>query len=295
MLGTAFTKHLNGHVVIPTGSSLVNIVNLERVFDFVETAKPDYIINCAGYTDVDGAETNRDEAKAVNVNGAKNIALVTNTYPNIKALHIGSDYIFTGDKMKYAEIDTPHVRPLNYYGLTKLQGEELFCTHSEECFIVRTSWVFSEYGNNFVKSMLRLFNEKAGDLEKGDIPDPICIVNDQLGRPTYAPYLAEIATELLFDEDRQTGVWHVANSGICSWAQFAEEIYRQAKKIGLVNGDVLIKHITTAELEPRRKAVRPKFSVLETKRVEKYLQRRMKSWKQSLRDCLMNIKAKQSK
>lgn len=295
MLGTAFVKHLKGHVFIPTDSSLVNIANQERVFDFVETAKPDYIINCAGYTNVDGAEDNKEEARAVNVDGAKNIALVTNAYPNIKALHISSDYIFNGDKMKYAEIDTPPARPLNYYGLTKLQGEELFRTHSKECFIVRTSWVFSEHGNNFVKTMLKVFNEKAGDIEKGDIPDPICVVNDQLGRPTYAPYLAEIATELLFDEDRQTGVWHVANSGICSWAQFAEEIYRQAKQIGLVEGDVLIKHVATAELEPPRKAVRPKFSVLETKRVEKHISRRMKSWKQSLRDCLIKIKEEQSK
>lgn len=127
--------------------------------------------------------------------------------------------------------------------------------------------------------MLRLFKEK----------DEIKVINDQLGRPTYAPYLAERTTKLLLDEDRPTGIWHIANSGITSWYKFAVEIHRIGREIGLVTRDVDIIPVTTAEFEPKRPAVRPKFSVLETKRVETQTGEASVPWKKSLRDCLLEI------
>ena len=278
MLGTAFCRLLNNeHKVHATDSSL-DICNIDDVFSLVNNIKPDYIINCTGYTNVDKAEAEQDAAWALNVQGVENIALAAGR-SGATAVHFSTDYIFDGAQASYAETDSHKARPLNWYGWSKLNGEEKFCQLTDECFIVRTSWVFSEYRNNFVKTMLTLFGEK----------DEINVINDQLGRPTYAPYLAERTARLLFDEERPAGIWHVANSGITNWYKFATEIYRIGREIGLVTRDVDIVPVTTAEFEPKRAAVRPKFSVLQTRRVEQYTEEASVPWKKSLRDCLLAI------
>jgi dTDP-4-dehydrorhamnose reductase len=278
MLGTAFCRLLSSEHKIHATDSNVNICNIDDVFGMVKNIMPDYIINCAAYTNVDAAETEREAAWALNVQGAENIALAAGRYGS-KAVHFSTDYIFDGAQASYAEIDSPKARPLNWYGWSKLNGEEKFCQLTDDCFIIRTSWIFSEHRNNFVKTMLRLFGEK----------DEIKVINDQMGRPTYAPYLAERTTQLLFDDERPTGIWHVANSGITSWYKFATEIYRIGREIGLVTREVDIVPVTTAEFEPKRAAIRPKFSVLETKRVERHTEVASVFWKKSLRDCLLAI------
>jgi len=277
MLGKAFVQKLSGHEIL---TSRIDVRDTISVIEFAKSRKPEYIINCTGYTNVDGAETDTTQSWQVNVDGPMNLG-IAGKYCNAQVLHFSTDYVFGGDKSSYFEADKPD--PLNQYGYTKLIGENRFCTVSDGCFVIRTSWLFSEHGNNFVKTMLNLFRTK----------DQVRVVNDQFGRPTYAPYLADVSTQLLFDNERPSGLWHVANSGITSWYQFSVEIYRVAKELKLIDREVEIIPITTAEFP--RKAVRPSFSVLETKRVEEHLGHALKPWKQSLRDCLVVLKELETK
>lgn len=280
MLGQAFHNLLQKeHELAETGHEL-DITSLSNVQEFVNIFKPEYIINCAAYTNVDLAEKELDSAININAKGAENISLVSNDL-GIRAVHFGSDYIFSGEKVSYTEQDSP--RPLNNYGYSKLLGELRWISKSNG-LIVRSSWLFSENGNNFVKTMLRLFRER----------EEVRVVNDQLGRPTYAPYLAEITSELLFDPNRPTGIWHVANAGICSWHRFAEDIYKKARELKIIDNEVNIIPVTTAEYFQGLpdQAERPLFSVLETKLVEGYLKKPMKHYRKSLETCLLNIGCK---
>lgn len=274
MLGTAIHDRLIiDHELIATGSEL-DVTDTFLVTKWAKRLKPKYIINCSAYTNVDGAEVNRDQARKLNVDGPMNVAIAA-SLTGAKALHFSTDYVFDGSKPSYRESD--RVKPLNWYGKTKYDGEHRFCSLSDDCFIIRTSWLFSEHRHNFVKTMLRLFKERS----------VVSVVNDQIGRPTYAPYLAMISSKLLFDYTDTTGVWHVANSGNASWYQFAVYIHDTAREMGLIKKDVKILPITSQEYP--QKAERPKFSVLDTKRVEDHLGSPLLPWKQSLQDCLRSI------
>lgn len=262
------------HNVIASGKE-IDVTDTFLVTQWAERLRPDYIVNCSAFNDVDGAEEYRGVAQNVNTIGPMNVAIAARLI-GCKALHFSTDYVFDGSKSLYNEMDLPN--PLNWYGRTKYDGENRFCAISNDCFVIRTSWLFAEHGNNFVKTMIRLFSEQK----------EVHVVNDQIGRPTYVPHLANIATKLLIDPNRPNGVWHVTNSENASWYQFAVEIYDRAHELGIIKKNVRIIPITSKDSQ--RKAVRPKISVLDTKRVEDYLGEPMLSWKQSLQDCLHNMK-----
>lgn len=274
MLGKAVHDRLIiDHDLIATGSEL-DVTDTFLVTQWAKRLKPNYIINCSAYTYVDDAEVNRDRAKNINVHGPMNVAIAAKL-SGAKALHFSTDYVFDGSRFSYREFDK--CNPLNWYGKTKHEGEHRFCALSDDCFIIRTSWLFSEHRNNFVKTMLRLFKENK----------EVRVVNDQMGRPTYAPYLAMISSKLLFDDTRPNGIWHVANSESVSWYQFAVQIHDTAREMGIIKRRVKIIPITSNEYPQR--AVRPKFSILDTKRVEDHFGEPMLSWRQSLQDCLYCI------
>lgn len=181
---------------------------------YITACRPDAVIHCSAYTAVDKAEDNPEVCMAVNVDGTKNIAKVCKTI-GAKMLYVSTDYVFPGRGEEYYEVDA-ETGPLSVYGQSKLAGEEIVHTVLQQYFIVRVSWVFGKNGNNFVKTMLRLGKERS----------EINVVCDQIGSPTYTADLAQLLCDMIVTE--KYGVYHATNEGICSWAEFTEEIFKQA-------------------------------------------------------------------
>ncbi len=205
---------------------------------FITAYNPDVIIHCAAYTAVDKAEDEVELCRAVNAGGTENIAKICKTI-DAKMLYISTDYVFDGTKDGCYEVnDIPH--PINVYGQIKLEGEQAVQKILNKYFIVRISWVFGEHGNNFVKTMLRLGKERK----------EISVVADQIGSPTYTKDLAKLLVDMI--QTDKYGIYHATNEGECSWAEFAEEIFKVA---GM---DVMVKHIAAEEYPT--KAKRPKDS-----------------------------------
>ena len=191
-----------------------DITDFAATKEFITTYHPDAVIHCAAYTAVDKAEDNPAICQAVNVTGTENIAKVCKTI-NAKMLYISTDYVFPGTGEIYYEVDD-QTGPLSVYGQTKLEGEKLVRAIIDKHYIVRISWVFGSNGNNFVKTMLKLGKEQ----------QEISVVCDQIGSPTYTADLAPLLCDMLVTD--KYGTYHATNEGICSWAEFAEEIFRQA-------------------------------------------------------------------
>jgi len=189
----------------------------EQVQHYFETVLPAYCINCAAYTAVDKAETDRETAMLVNGDSVGILAAACKSF-NTRFIHISTDYVFDGTAtVPYSEEDMTN--PVNYYGSTKLKGEALAVKNNSESIIIRTSWVYSAYGNNFVKTMLKLMKERTS----------LNVVNDQLGSPTYAADLAKLILGIIEESEKAPGKWvpgiyHYSNDGIISWYDFAVAI-----------------------------------------------------------------------
>lgn len=220
------------------GSKELDITNETAVTHFVKEMNPDAIIHCAAYTAVDKAEDDKNTCWNVNVEGTKHLAKAAREI-DAKFLYISTDYVFNGEgELPFKETDKTN--PIGYYGLTKFEGEKIVKQLLDQWFIVRISWVFGVNGNNFVKTMLRLAETR----------NELNVVGDQVGSPTYTFDLARLIIEMIKSD--KYGVYHASNSGFCSWADFAQEIFRQA------NVDVKVNSISTEEYPTR--AVRPKNS-----------------------------------
>jgi dTDP-4-dehydrorhamnose reductase len=216
----------------------------------------DLVINCAAWTNVDGAEQHEDEALRINADGARNVAEAAGT-----VLYVSSDYVFDGTKgQPYLESDP--VNPLSAYGRTKLAGEHATADANQRHFIARSSWLFGAGGKNFVETMLGLGSE-------------VRVVDDQVGSPTFTGHLAEALVELARTEDY--GVHHVAASGSCSWFEFAREIFARA------GSDTHVEPCTTADFP--RPAPRPAYSVLGNERGDKSLP----TWQEGL-DAYLGVR-----
>lgn len=224
-------------------SQELDITNLDSCKAAFEQYKPQYCINTAAYTAVDKAETDQENAFLVNQIGPKNLALVSKEFKTT-LLHVSTDFVFDGENTSpYKTTDITN--PINVYGLSKLRGEEEIAAILEQFFIVRTSWVYSEFGNNFKKTMLRLAETR----------DEISVVNDQIGRPTYAPNLAVYLLDLIKNHNTDFGIHHYADEIVCSWYEFALEIFKENKISIKVNPIPASQYPTPAK--------RPKYSVLE--------------------------------
>ena len=218
---------------------------------------PDLVLHAAAWTDVDGAEDDPQDAAAANVGGTAHVAAL-----GAPLVAYSSDYVFDGAKQApYLESDSPS--PLSAYGRTKLHGE---AAAGERAWVVRSSWLFSETGHNFVRTILRLGVER----------DEIAVVADQRGCPTYVGHLAE-ATRTLVAEAAPFGVWHLAAAGDCTWAELAEAVFADA---GL---DCRVRRITSEEFGA--KAPRPAYSVLRSEKGAPTLPH----WREGLRACLANL------
>lgn len=220
-----------------------DIVDFNATEKFITNYKPDVVIHCAAYTSVDKAEDEQGLCYLVNASATENIVGICKKI-NAKMLYISTDYVFDGTKNGFYEVDDKP-NPINVYGKTKLLGEQAVQKILDKYFIVRISWVFGEHGNNFVKTMLRLGKERK----------EISVVADQYGSPTYTVDLAPLLIEMIQTE--KYGIYHATNEGVCTWTEFAEEIFT------IAGMDVKVNHITTAEYPTRAK--RPMNSRLSKK------------------------------
>ena len=240
----------------------LDITNKKQLESYFSKYELDYCINCAAYTAVDLSEEQSDLAYAVNAEGPKNLAKVCKKY-QVKFLHISTDFVFDGKKQTpYIETDMPN--PLGVYGASKWQGERYIREVMEDYFIIRTSWLYSEYGNNFMKTMLRLSETR----------EEISVVSDQIGAPTYAGDLAEVLIKIVLSSSTNYGIYHYSNSGAISWYDFAVEIFKQLGK------KIEVKPIKTKDYPTTAK--RPKYSVLDITKIENNFDCTINDWHGSL-------------
>ena len=263
------SKYANLNIVY-TDYLELDICDLNQVKSFFQANNQiHYCINCAAYTAVDNAEIDYDKAFEINTLGAKNLALSCELN-NAVLIHISTDFVFDGNKEKpYVETDIPN--PISVYGDTKWKGEIEIQNIIKNHFIVRTSWLYSEHGSNFVKTMLRLSNERT----------TISVVNDQIGTPTYAGDLAEVIMHIIYTKSENFGVFHFSNSGEISWFDFAKAIFDEK---GI---KIDIKPIRTEDYPTPAK--RPKFSVMDKSKINEVLKVEIYNWRKSLKKVLNKI------
>ncbi|KHT39458.1 dTDP-4-dehydrorhamnose reductase [Pectobacterium brasiliense] len=233
--------------ILATDTAELDITDLARVEEIVKHFQPDAIVNAAAYTAVDKAESEPELAEKINVTGPENLAVVASKQ-GIRLVHVSTDYVFDGNATEPYSEDSA-TNPLSVYGKTKLAGEQAVTQAAPEAIIVRTAWVFSEYGNNFVKTMLRLAKER----------DTLSVVNDQRGCPTYAGDLAQAIISLL-EKNAEGGIYHYCGDKEVSWYEFAKAIFSVAEQKAVLNKTPALTPITTAQYPTP--AHRPAYSTL---------------------------------
>ena len=257
-----------------TNKSTLNIYEKKKLCSFIEENKIKGIINCAAYTNVDKAESDAELCEKVNSIAPQYLAEVAKLY-KCKFIHISTDYVFDGNSFKpYITDDTPN--PQSKYGETKLLGElAINKVNPENSIIIRTSWVYSSFGNNFVKTMLRLEKER----------DELNIIYDQIGTPTFAGDLAEVILEILPKiNNKHVEVFHYSNEGVSSWYDFAAAIFE------LSDSKCKVKPIKSSQFPTIAK--RPLYSVLDKTKIKETYQINIPYWRESLKKCLKILKDK---
>lgn len=250
----------------------LNILSFEELEQYVLKNKIDAMVNCAAYTDVNKAEDEPEMADEVNHLAVRNLGLIAKKH-HLKLIHISTDYVFDGNsEIPYKESD--ETNPQNAYGVTKLNGEKaLLEINPKHSMIIRTSWLYSEFGNNFVKSILKLSKEK----------ESITVVSDQIGSPTYAKDLALAILQIIpaiNNSDLQ--IYHYANKGQCSWFDFASAI------VNIANCNCRVLPIPSEAF--KTKAKRPKYSLLDTEKIEEAFNLEIPNWEVALKECVLKLK-----
>lgn len=268
-LGTDVVSELaaRGSEYISVDLPELDITDSAAVESFVSESGADAVIHCAAFTNVDIAETDKETCRRVNVEGTLNIARSCAKH-DIKMLYISTDYVFSGEGDTPFETDSP-TAPCNYYGVSKLEGEKAVSENCKKYFIVRISWVFGENGKNFVKTMLRLSEDR----------EEITVVNDQIGSPTYTKDLSRLLCDMIITD--KYGVYHATNEGFCSWAEFA------AKIMELSGAKTRIIPVTSSEYKSVAK--RPANSRLSKASIDINGFERLPHWNDALERYLRNI------
>ena len=266
--------NLNHSFVFVTREQL-DLSSLSNIHSYFKTHKFDLIINCAAYTAVDKAEHDREKANMINHLAVKQVAEIAKSN-NIKLIHISTDFVFDGLKHQtYSESDT--TSPINIYGKTKLAGENAILSIMKfDAIIIRTSWLYSEYGNNFVATILKL-TQKNNNLN---------IVSDQIGSPTYAGDLAQAILKIInsdgFNElEKESEIYHYSNEGECSWYDFAKEV------ANISGVKCTISPIKTEDYPTAAK--RPRHTSLSKEKISKAFDLKIIFWKDSLKYCMKNL------
>jgi dTDP-4-dehydrorhamnose reductase len=247
-----------------------NILDIEALKKVFEKYKPTYCINCAAYTAVDKAEDEQDIALKINKTGVENLSILCSENGST-LFHISTDFVFKGDKST-PRTEDDEAEPVNVYGQTKLEGEQVVEALLKKYFIIRTGWLYSEYANNFMKTMLKLGAEK----------DELKVVADQTGTPTYAIDLAACIIDIIKSKSTAYGLYHYSNEGIASWYDFAKAIFE-------ISGTV-IKVLPIKTEEYKTRAMRPAYSVMDKSKIKKTFQMEIPYWRDSLVICINRLK-----
>ncbi len=253
------------HTYFFTDVQELDITNRASVHTYVRDNNIGVIVNCAAYTNVDKAEEDEPTARLINAIAVENLATT-----GCKVIHISTDYVFSGNEYMPCK-ETDSVAPRTAYGRTKYEGEQLLLKANPEAIIFRTAWLYSPYGNNFVKTMLRYGKEK----------DELRVVYDQIGTPTYAEDLAKAIYAAIEADQWHPGIYHFTNEGVCSWYDFTVEILRQA------GVPCRVTPILSAEYQ--YKTPRPHYSVLDKAKVKTTFGITIPYWTDSLQACLKRL------
>lgn len=260
------SRHYSSDSFIFVDKEVMPLDNLEEVLKVLDHEKPDIIVSAGAYTAVDMAESAADLVDMVNHLSVAAIAKWSRAN-QAKLIHISTDYVFDGNQEEPLKEDQP-TDPINMYGLSKLRAEKAITQSGADAVIIRTAWVYSNFGANFVKTMIRLMSERK----------EISVINDQVGSPTYAKDLAQAIFDIINSQNWERGIYHYSNEGKISWYDFAVEIKR------LKNLDCIINPIPTAQYPTPAK--RPKFSLLDKTKIKKQFDIVVPDWKSSLIEML---------
>lgn len=270
-LGRSIKQRLKEKPLVNYSFTFTDVQELDILDEiFVKTYffsnKFDYVINCAAYTAVDKAETDIEMAEKLNADAVKFLAKASASQ-KATFIHISTDYVFSGEESTPRKEDDP-VAPSGIYGKTKLNGEILAQYYNPKTYIIRTAWLYSPFGNNFVKTMLKLFKEK----------EEINVINDQIGSPTNAFDLADAILTIIQNDIGAYGIYNFSNEGECSWYQFSEEIRKLSKS------KIKINPIPTSEFPTPAK--RPQYSLLDKTKIKNTFGISIPEWKDSLKEML---------
>lgn len=260
MLGYDLVEVFRDYDLYAFSKSEVDISSKKQVFNVLSKINPDIVINAAAYTSVDGSEINKKAALLVNATAVKYISLACNRYGST-LVHFSTDYVFSG-KNPNGYVESSRRSPINFYGISKMEGEDYVRSLCKKYYIVRTQWLYGKYGINFVDTIIRWGKEK----------NEIRVVNDQFGSPTYTVDVANKIKTLL--KTCRFGVYHITNKGVCTWHDFAKFIVK------LINLNVKIIPITSEEL--KKSAKRPKYSVL----INTKFKAKIRGWKSALKEYI---------
>lgn len=246
-------------------SDILDITSREHVHAYVRANHIDLIVNCAAYTNVDRAETDEETARLINATAVHNLATA-----GARVIHVSTDYVFSGEEHLPCREDDP-VAPRTAYGRTKLEGEKLLFQANPEAIVFRTAWLYSPFGNNFVKTMLRLGQER----------DCLRVVYDQIGTPTYAADLAVAIFAAIQSPEWHPGIYHFTNEGVCSWFDFTIQILQQS--------GVKCSVLPILSSEYAYQTPRPHYSVLDKAKVKATFGIDIPYWTESLARCLQRL------
>ena len=264
----------NNWVFLFTDADTLNIADEKAVQQYISENKPDFIINCAAYTAVDKAESEEETAQLLNAVAPGFLAKAAKKQ-GAGFIHISTDYVFNGRNfMPYTE--NVEVSPETVYGKTKLEGEKICLAENPESLIIRTSWLYSSFGNNFLKTMVRLGKERG----------EVNVIYDQVGTPTYAADLAQAVLEIIQKSEQdgwgiKPGIFHYSNEGAISWYDFAKAIFEVSEidcKVGAIPSSAY-----------KQIALRPHFSVLDKSKIKNTFQLEIPYWKDSLKNCIKKL------
>jgi dTDP-4-dehydrorhamnose reductase len=255
-----------------------DITDIEALRAHSSGRKIEWIVNCSAYTAVDKAEDDEETARRINALGAGNVATLAEEL-GAKLMHISTDYVFSGSGNRPIREDEK-IAPTSAYGRTKAEGEALVRAACSRHFIVRTAWLYGQYGGNFVATMLRLM------AERGDVG----VVADQRGSPTWAQHLAQAIAHIIESKAQAYGTYHFADAGDISWYEFAMEILKQGRERGILAKDATVRALTTDQYPS--KAKRPMYSVLSREKIQNVLGVAVHDWKEGLRQYMDQIARK---
>ena len=272
-LGQEFKNNVynSNHEFYFTHENELDITKKKGILDYVTIYKIELIINCAAYTNVNDAETNKIQAIKVNLDAVRNLVEVCEE-KKIKMIHFSTDYVYNSDNLNPINEDS-NIDPLNYYGISKREGEKIIEKSSSSSIILRTSWLYSNYGNNFVKTMLK----------KGENEEKVYVINDQFGCPTYSKDLVTCVLDLLSSNKLyKKKVYNFSNEGFTNWYDFTKKIF-EIKKINC-------QIIGVSSDKYKSIANRPKYSITDKSRIKNIFNINIRNWDEALEEFIVNYK-----